>query len=218
MKILIIAPHPDDEILGCGGTICKHNDQGDNVFLCLATKAYTPDWSQNFLKKRIEEIKKANQALQIKKTYFLNFPTAKLDTVPQKKINDKLLRCLHKVKPDIIYIPHQGDLSKDHRLIFEAALVAARPYHSPSIKKILSYEVPSETEWGQPIKSFVPNVYVDITATLKTKIEAMSCYQSEIRPYPHPRSLKALENQAKKRGSETGVRAAEAFMLIREII
>jgi LmbE family N-acetylglucosaminyl deacetylase len=216
MKILVIAPHPDDEVLGCGGTIAKHSENGDDVYLIIATKAYTPDWTEEFIKNREREIKESNKILGIKKTYFLNYPTVKLDTIPQKELNDSIVKIVNKIKPDIAYIPFKGDLNKDHRLLFEASLVALRPIHH-KVKKILSYEILSETEWGQEIEVFKPNVYVDITKTFNKKIEAMKAYGSELREFPHPRSLKAMEALAIKRGSEIGVKYAESFYLIREI-
>ena len=218
MKILVIAPHPDDEALGCGGTIVRHNRSGDIVYLCIVTKGYTPDWSEQFLKNRKEEIANANRILGIKKTYFLNFPTVKLDTFPQKDLNDSISKVIDEVQPDIVYLPHRGDLNKDHRLVFDAALVAIRPIGKHKIQRALSYETLSETEWGLAISPFIPNIYIDISGALSKKIEAMKAYQSELRFFPHPRSIEMIENLAKKRGSEAGIEFAEAFMLIREII
>ena len=217
MKILIIAPHPDDEVLGCGGIIAKHTKEGDEVYLCIVTKAYTPDWSEEFLKNRPKEIEKANKILGIKKTYFLDYPTVKLDTIPQKELNEEISKVVNVVNPDILYIPYKGDLNKDHRLVFESSLVATRPANH-KVKRILSYEALSETEWGQSIEPFTPNVYIDISETFEKKIEAMKAYESELKQYPHPRSLEIVEALAKKRGSEAGVKFAEAFMLVREII
>jgi LmbE family N-acetylglucosaminyl deacetylase len=216
MNILIIAPHPDDEVLGCGGTIAKHSKRSDEVYLCSVTKAYVPDWSKEFIKNRPKEIEKANKILGIKRTYFLDYPTVKLDTIPQKELNESISKVVNEVNPDIVYIPHKGDLNKDHRLVFEASLVATRPGNH-KIKRILSYETLSETEWGQPIEPFIPNVYVDISETFEKKIDAMKAYESELKQYPHPRSLEIVEALAKKRGSEVGVKFAEAFMLVREL-
>lgn len=218
MKILVIAPHPDDEVLGVGGTIAKHAKSGDEVYLCVVTKAYTPDWSEKFIENREKEVSKVNKILGIKKTYFLDFPTVKLDTVPQKELNDRIAECVKKVKPEIIYAPHKGDINLDHQLVFDATMVATRP--APArVRKILSYETPSETDWAPPFKgiAFTPNVYVDITDTLKVKLKAISVYKTELRKFPHPRSMKLLSALAKKRGAEAGLKAAEAFMLIREI-
>lgn len=219
MKILVIAPHPDDEVLGCGGTIAKHKRLKDKIFLCIVTRAYKPDWSESFLRNRPKEIEKSNKILGIEKTYFLNFPTAKLDTISQKELNDSISNIVKKVKPEMVYAPYEGDLSKDHRLIFEATLVATRPKINSSVKKVLIYEILSETEWGKDLtkKTFTPNIYIDISETLKQKLEAMNAYKSELKKYPHPRSLKIVKVLAEKRGSEAGLKFAEAFILIREI-
>ncbi|MFC1630185.1 PIG-L deacetylase family protein [Patescibacteria group bacterium] len=222
MKILVIAPHPDDEVLGCGGTIKKHINQGDEVSLCIVTKSYTPDWSQEFIENRKKEINCSNEVLGIKQTYFLDLPTVKLDTVPQKKLNDLISECVERVGPELLYIPFGGDINKDHRLVFEASLVVSRPKPKHSIKKILSYEVLSETEWGSSQarkigEIFIPHIYIDISDVLEDKVKAMSCYKSELKEYPHPRSLEAITTLAKKRGSEAGLKAAEAFVLIREV-
>lgn len=217
MKILVITPHPDDEVLGCGGTIKKYTKTGNSVFTCIVTKGYTPEWSVKFLNNKLEETKKSNKILGVKKTYYLNFPTVKLDSVLQKDLNDAIRGIINKVRPEIIFIPHFGDLNKDHRLIHEAALVVARPLAGNSVKKILAYETVSETEWGPFPFPFVPTVYYNINSTLKDKIKAMAVYGTELRPYPHPRSPKVIEALAIKRGSESGLPLAEAFMLIRSI-
>lgn len=216
MKILVLAPHPDDGVLGCGGTINKHVNNGDEVFLCVITKGYKPDWSDEILKKSPKEIEKANKILGIKKTYFLGYPTVKLDTIPQKELNDAIARVVNTVKPDILYIPYNGDLNKDHRLVFEASLVASRPT-SHNIKKILSYETLSETEWGQNINPFIPNLYVDISKNIDKKLESMKAFRTELKKCPHPRSLEIIEALSKKRGSEAGLKFSEAFIVIREI-
>ncbi|MEK7084719.1 MAG: PIG-L deacetylase family protein [Patescibacteria group bacterium] len=214
MNVLIIAPHPDDEVLGCGGTITRHVQRGDSVYLVVVTKTYTPDWSEEFIRNRPKEVEKVNGILGIKQTFFLDFPTVKLDTVPQKELNDALDRIVLDIKPDIAYIPHRGDLNRDHRLIHESSLVALRPTHV-KVRRILSYEVLSETEWG--FEPFVPNTYIDISDSFDKKIEAMRVYSSELIKYPHPRSIEVIEALAKKRGSECGLKFAEAFMLIREV-
>jgi len=219
-SVLVIAPHPDDEVLGCGGTIAKHTRAGYDVYLCIVTKGYTPDWSEEFLRKRPNEIEKVGKILGISKTYFLAFPTVKLDTIPQKELNDSFVQVVNEVKPEVVYIPHRGDVNKDHRLVFDAAIVATRPKPDSPIKTLLSYEILSETEWAAPFpqNTFIPNVYMDISETLEIKLKAMSEYKSELKEYPHPRSLESISALAKLRGSSIGVKAAEAFMLVREIL
>ena len=219
MRILVIAPHPDDEVLGCGGTIAKHASGGDEVYLCIVTKAYPPEWSEDEVRERKEEVLRANKILGIKKTYFLDLPTVKLDTIPQKELNDVITEVVNEVQPEVVYIPHKGDVVRDHQLVFDAAMVAVRPKPGSVVKKALCYETLSETEWAAPFpeNAFIPNVYVDISETLENKLRAMSEYKSELKNLPHPRSLKAISNLAKLRGSTIGVEAAEAFMLVREI-
>lgn len=217
MKILIIAPHPDDEVLGCGGAIAKYSRQGHELNVCVATEAYAPDWSEKFIKERPKEIQKVAKILGIKKNYLLGLPTVKLDTIPQKELNQKILALIKRVKPEIVYLPHGGDINKDHRLIFEAGLVALRPSSKTGVKKILCYETLSETAEGRSIKEFLPNFYENIANEFKKKVKAMRVYKSEIKKFPHPRSLAMMEILAKNRGSEAGFKYAEAFMLIREI-
>jgi len=205
MRVLVIAPHPDDEVLGCGGTIKKYSNKGSEVYLCIVTRAYTPDWNQEFIDNRKKEIKCANKILGIKETFFLDLPTVKLDTIGQKKLNDLISGIIEKVKPEALYLPFVKDSNKDHRLVFEAGFFASR-----QIKKVLSYSYESLL--------FVPNLYIDISDTLEDKLKAMSCYKSELRNYPHPRSLEAIKISAQKRGIESGLEAAESFIIIREII
>jgi LmbE family N-acetylglucosaminyl deacetylase len=215
-KVLIVVPHPDDEVLGCGGTIARHASHGDRIEQVIMTKVSRPYWSEEEIK---EDTLKAGGVLGITKTHFWDMPAVRLDTVPQKELNDSLITLIEELKPDIVYIPHIGDINKDHRLIAEAVMVAVRPKPGCSIKKVLAYETLSETEWSAPVASnaFIPTAYVDITDTLETKLKAMNVYEKELREFPHPRSLEAISNLAALRGSHVGVKAAEAFMLIREI-
>ncbi len=219
MKILVIAPHPDDEVLGCGGTIKKYTQKGDEVFLCIVTKAYTPDWSEDFIKERKKEIDCASESLGIKKVVLLGLPTVKLDTIPHKQLNDSIAKVVEEIKPEIVFIPFEGDINEDHKLVARSALVALRPKPGLLTTKIFYYEVLSETEWSKPAQKiedvFIPSFYEDISEYLDDKLKAMECYKSEVKEYPHPRSLEGIKVLAQKRGTEAGVKAAEAFMLIR---
>jgi LmbE family N-acetylglucosaminyl deacetylase len=217
MRALVITPHPDDEVLGCGGTIAKFSANGWEVHNCIVTEAYLPDWSEDFIRSRMKEIEAANKILGVKKTHFLSFPAAKLDTVLHKELNESISGVVNEVTPDVVFIPHRGDLHMDHRLVFESSLVALRPL-SCNATKVLSYETLSETEWGWATSPFTPNIYVDISSTIGQKIEAMKAYGSEVKQPPHPRSFDVIEYLARKRGSEIGVKFAETFMLIREIL
>lgn len=217
--VLAIAPHPDDEVLGCGGTIAKHVLSGEQVYLCIVTQVYTPEWPEHEIKERKEEALKASGILGIKKTYFSNLPAVKLDTISQKELNQVIAQIVGKVQPEVIYVPHRGDVNRDHQLVFDAAMVAIRPQPGTVIRRVLCYETLSETEWAAPFAehAFIPNVYVDISETLEIKLRAMSAYKLELREFPHPRSLEAISTLAKRRGASIGVRAAEAFVLIREL-
>ncbi len=168
------------------------------------------------LKEKKIEVINASKIIGIKETFFLDFPTVKLDSVGQKNLNDSIQKIVEIVNPELVYLPHNGDLNKDHRLVFESALVAVRPFSG--VKKVLCYETLSETEWGLPTYPFIPNTYVDISETIETKIRAMKTYKSELKEFPHPRSLQCIEILARKRGSEAGMNFAEAFMLVRELL
>jgi LmbE family N-acetylglucosaminyl deacetylase len=218
-KVLVIAPHPDDEVLGCGGSIVKHVRKSDNVFLCIVTKPYPPDWAEDEIRQRKDEVLSANKILGIVKTFFLDFPTVKLDTIPQKELNKAINDTIDIVNPEMIYLPHRFDINRDHQIVFDSALVALRPKPNSVVSKVLSYEILSETDWVAPFSqfAFIPNVYVDITDTLEVKLKAMSQYCSELKVYPHPRSPEAILALAQMRGASAGVNAAEAFTLIREI-
>ena len=127
MRVLVIAPHPDDEVLGCGGTIVKHSSAGDEVYLCVVTKVYSPDWAAGEIEDRRGETLKANEILGIKQTCFLGFPTVKLDTIPQKRLNDALTQVISKIQPEVVYIPYWGDANRDHQLVAGATVIATRP-------------------------------------------------------------------------------------------
>jgi LmbE family N-acetylglucosaminyl deacetylase len=221
MKILVIAPHPDDEVLGCGGTIKKHIRSGNDVYLCVVTEAYQPDWTEKYIKNKEREIRASNKFIGFKKSFFLGLPTVKLDIIGQKKINDLIYECVKKINPEIVYIPFFGDINKDHQIVSQACMVAVRPKPGSKIKKVFLYEVSSETEWAKPAQKiedvFMPNHYEDISIFLNSKLNAMKCYKSELKKYPHPRSLEGIKILAQKRGMESGLKYAEAFMSLREI-
>ncbi len=218
MNILVIAPHPDDEVLGCGGAIIKHTKNNDNVYLCIMTKGDVKYYGEQTLQEKRQEVLKVAEFLSVKKVFFCDFIAANLDTYPQNQINQKLREIIQEVKPHTIYLPHEGDLHRDHQLTFQCALVASKPILSPFVKRIISYEALSETEQSsQYTNRFIPNYYINITEELEKKKQALSLYQSELRPYPHPRSPEAVEIKAKARGIEIGVEAAETFMIIKQI-
>ncbi len=213
-RVLVIGAHPDDAVLGCGGAIARYVGENREVFYCCATRVYTPDWTPEYVENQMKELEASNRVLGINKTIYLDFPAVKLDTVPQKKLNDTIYQVVREVSPEIVYVHDGNDLNMDHRLLYESTLIATRPVDS-GIERVLSY---CTNEFGQIRAPFVPNVYIDISATIETKVRAMECFASEMRPFPHPRSPEIIRAMAMKRGSETGVPYAEAFRLVRELI
>lgn len=219
-RVLVIAPHPDDEVLGCGGTIAHHAAQGDEVQVLVVTRAAPDVYPSDDEVEVRQEAHAAHAILGIVNTHFLDFPAPKLDTVPGYQLANEIATVIRRYQPYTVYLPHRGDIHLDHQKVYQATLVAARPINQCSVKQLLCYETLSETEWAPPWSdtAFVPNVFVDITNYLDLKLKAMHCYQSELQPSPHPRSLQALETLAKQRGSTVSLSAAEAFMLVRQII
>lgn len=211
MRVLIIAAHPDDEILGVGGTICKHVNNGDKVFICVVTKAYEPIWTKQEMERKIIEQKKVDELLSITKRYNLDLPTIKLNTISSGEISNKISDVVNETNPNVIYTHFEGDINLDHSIVFRATMVAIRP---PKKIKTLSYEVLSSTECSNI--GFKPNVYVDIKGFIKKKKEAFKIYDSEVKKYPHPRSLGSIEVLAKMRGIEVVLEYAEAFKLIKD--
>lgn len=218
-KILVFAPHPDDEILGCGGTMIKHIDAGDEVYVCIVTKGVLPLFSPDLVEKTRAEARACHRHIGVKKTFFLDFPAVLIDKENRYEVNGKILDVVKEVAPDEVYIPHWGDMQKDHQIVADACMVALRPKYEPKVKAIYSYETMSETAWNAPNvqNDFIPNVFVDITDTLDKKMEALGFFQSQLSPFPDARSLEAVEALAKYRGALMHFKAAEAFMLIRKI-
>ena len=219
MNVLVFAPHADDEILGVGGTIAKHVNNGDDVFVCIATRPTPPVFDDALFERIRKETKAAHEFLKIKKTFFLEYPAVAVENVPRTTLNRDILEVINEVKPDIVYMPHFGDMQKDHTLIAEAIMVAIRPKQAHKIGKVLAYETLSETEWNVPHSSttFIPNVFNDISDTLDVKLKAMSYFESQLSDFPCPRSLEAVKALAMVRGSTIFADAAESFMLIREV-
>lgn len=219
MKVLIIAPHPDDEIIGVGGTVARRTSSGDEVFVCVVTKGGSPIFDEDFIEQGREECREADAFLGVKETIFLDFPAVMLETVPRYQLNGKIYDVLRQIEPDEVYIPHRGDMQIDHQIVVDASMVALRPKYSHIVKRIYAYETLSETGWNIPnaTNDFIPNVYEDISDTLEKKIEAMNIFKSQLAEFPAARSLGAIEVLAKFRGATVNTRAAEAFLLIREI-
>lgn len=217
MNVLVIAPHPDDEILGCGGTIAKRVSEGHNVYVCVVTRGCEPLFHDDGGEGRSECLN-ASRYLGVKENFFLDFPAAMLEEVPRYKLNDALLQVVQKVKPDEVYIPHRGDMQLDHKMVVDAAMVALRPKYEYIVKRIYAYETLSETGWDIPntVNVFLPTVYENISDTLERKLEAMKIYRSQLADFPAARSLGAIKALARYRGATVNMVAAEAFALIRE--
>jgi LmbE family N-acetylglucosaminyl deacetylase len=223
-KILVIAAHPDDETLGCGGAMARFAAEGCEVYTLILVEGITSRDKMRDRTKReneIAELKKkvenANKILGVKKVYTFDFPDNRLDTVALLDIVKTIEKIKNNIKPDIVFTHHQGDLNIDHQITFKAVMTAFRPVKDESVKEIYSFEIPSSTEWNGPssLTYFMPDYFVDVSKCLKVKINALKEYQTELRDYPHPRSLKALELNAKQWGVKMGFEAAEAFKTIR---
>ncbi|MBC8296475.1 MAG: PIG-L family deacetylase [Pelagibacterales bacterium] len=219
-NILIIAPHPDDETLGCGGTIFKHKKKGDNVFLVIITSVKTiTDSNGNinkFYKNSItqnRENQKIKKFYNFKKIFYLNFPTTRLDVIPFGDIAKSIDNTIKEVKPEVVYLPSIFDSHTDHYVTVKATLNCIKWFRNNSIKRVLGYEVLSETNFNYLEGVFKPNVYIDISSFLQKKINAMKIYKTELKKHPFPRSPESIKSLAILRGSESGVKAAEAFHL-----
>ena len=218
-RILVIAPHADDEFIGVGGTIIKEIENGNEVYVCIVTKGMPPLFTEAVANNIQSEAKKCHAEAKIKKTYFLDFPAVMLEEQHRYIVNDKILEVIEEVKPDEVYIPHFGDMQKDHQIVADACMVTLRPKYSFSPKRIYAYETLSETGWNVPSASnaFIPNRFVDISEQLDEKIRCMGFYKSQLYSFPNARSIEAIIHLAKYRGSLMNIHAAEAFMVIREI-
>jgi len=221
MKILVISPHPDDETLGCGGTILKHKDIGDKIYWLIITNVDVKNgWEQNIVEKRKREIEKVEEMYGFEKTFKLDYPTAKLDMIPMQEIIESISKVIFEIKPAIIYLPNRSDVHTDHQITFKAAYSRTKNFRYPFIKKILMYETLSETEFAPalPENTFIPNVFVDITKYFEKKLEIFKIYKSELMEESLPRSLEVIEAFNKYRGSQIGEKYAEVFVLLKEII
>jgi LmbE family N-acetylglucosaminyl deacetylase len=216
---LVIAPHPDDEVLGAGGTIARLSAAGVAVHVTIVTRGMPPHFDPAFIAQGRLEAAEAHRVLGVRETTYLDFPAAALDTVPHRDVNAALAEQIARVRPDTLFVPFVGDVHADHQLVFMSALVAARPSTAAPPRTILAYETLSETNWNAPYltPAFAPGVYVDIAAHLETKVAAMRCFASQLKPFPHERSVESLRALATLRGSTVGLAAAEAFVPVRQV-
>lgn len=220
MNILIFAPHRDDEILGVGGTMLKRKAAGDRIAVCVVTAREGEALPPETLTERVRaELKAALRLIGVEQYIGLPFAPNVLESYPRKELNKAIFEAIAAAQPEEVYLPHWGDMQKDHQLVTEAAMVALRAKHRHPVRRIYAYETLSETGIGIPSaeRSFIPNVFVDISDYLEKKKEAMRCYASQLGAFPNLRSTEAIEALARFRGATVNVEAAEAFMLIREI-
>ena len=220
-NVLIVSVHPDDETLGCGGTILKHKENGDTIFWLILTgptENHPYGFSKEMIQDRECEIKKVSQMFGFQKTINLNFPTQLLDEINLRDIIVKIDQAINWVKPSIIYLINRSDIHSDHRIGFDATYSCTKNFRKPFIEKILMYETLSETEFAPALSgnAFIPNVFVDVSDYMERKLEIMSIYSSEMMPDNLPRSHSAIKALATYRGSRIGVQYAEAFMLLFE--
>jgi len=225
-NILVVAAHPDDEVLGCGGTIARHAENGDRVHILIVAEGLTSrqeERCRSAMGIQLSDLKsaawKAKEILGAADVELLDYPDNRLDSVDILDIVKEIEKRIKVIQPSTVYLHHSGDVNIDHHILHRAVITACRPTPKHCVKRLLAFEVPSSTEW-QTIgsgKSFTPNWYVSIEDQMKKKLSALNEYSTEMKEWPHPRSLEAVKHLAHWRGSQVGYVAAEAFLLLRQI-
>jgi LmbE family N-acetylglucosaminyl deacetylase len=219
-KVLVIAPHPDDETLGCGGTLLKHIYEGDEVcWLIMTSISESLGFSSERIQSRASEIRAVADTYNFKKIHCLELPTTQLDTLPKSDLVKAIGTVIGDISPNILYIPYRNDVHSDHAAVFDASISCSKTFRYPSIRQICAYETLSETEFGlrPDDPGFRPNLFVDISLWITKKVDIMRMYSGEMGPFPFPRSEECIRAQAMMRGSQAGVQAAEAFMILKEL-
>ena len=219
-NVLVLAVHPDDETLGCGGTLLKHKAQGDHLHWLIATAISSKTGHSNTaIMKRADEIKIVSRLYGFDGIHPLDLPTTAIDTIPAGKLIQKFSRIIESVKPQTLYLPFSFDVHSDHRIAFEAIYSCTKSFRYPSVKRVYMMETSSETDFAPPIpgRTFTPNCYVDITPYFNKKLEIAAIYECEMGNHPFPRSPDSLRALAMCRGTAAGCRYAEGFMMVKEI-
>lgn len=219
MNVLCIAPHPDDETIGCGGALLRHAAVGDRVHWLVVT-TMTPDlFDAERMARRRREIDAVAARYGFASVHVCNFGTTKLDTQPMSDVVGAISKVFAEIRPDVVFVPYRNDVHSDHTVVFDAAISCCKSFRYPSVKSVYAYETLSETEFGLRPEDggFRPNLFVDISPFLDEKIDIMRLYEGEIKPFPFPRSEECMRAQSLLRGAQAGVRAAEAFMILKEI-
>ncbi|HEU4960652.1 MAG TPA: PIG-L deacetylase family protein [Sphingomonas sp.] len=219
-RAAIVAPHPDDEVLGCGGTIARLAAGGTRVEVVIMTRGAPPLFDAEQVERVRTEAHAAHARLGVAATHFLDLPAAALDQFPAIAINRALGERLDALQPEALFVPFVGDIHRDHQIGFGAAMVWARPRSDAVPRAVLAYETLSETNWYAPglTPGFLPDVYIDIAETIEAKLEAFACFASQTKAFPDERSPEAIRALATMRGATVHRRAAEAFMLVRAIL
>lgn len=215
-KILVIAPHPDDETLGCGGTLLRHNKEGYELHWMIVTRmSEKKGWNRNQIEKRSKEIERVARAYKFKQVHQLNLIAGHLESTPLNDLIKKIGSIFKTIKPNIVYIPFFNDVHTDHQITFKAVSVCIKWFRYPSISKVLMYETLSETNFNYgESQSFQPNVFLDISKYINKKFKIMNIYKSEIKKHPFPRSKESIKSLAILRGSQSGFVFAEAFQIL----
>lgn len=218
MRTIVIAPHPDDEVLGVGGTLLRRKAEGGEVAWLIVTRiSEATGWSADRVAARERELEEVARLFAFDEVYRLGLPTAQLDAIPTAELVGKMSEVFQSFKPEEVFVPHYGDVHSDHRKVFDAVVSCTKWFRYPSVKRVLAYETLSETDFGlYPSLTFRPNYFVNIQEYLETKMKAMNVYSSELGVHPFPRSLDAIKALAILRGATSGFKAAEAFELLRE--
>ncbi len=219
-NVLVLAAHPDDETLGCGGTLLRHKANGDRIHWLIATGMSKEEgFASADISRRDKEIEKVRGLYAFDGVSKLDIPTTKVDDVPINELVEKISKVFREVEPEILYLPFRGDVHSDHRMLFDAAYSCTKTFRYPFIKKILMMEIISETEFVPGFKDavFIPNYFVNIGSFLEKKIEIMKTFESELGEQPFPRSLENIRALATFRGAMSGCDHAESFMILKEI-
>ncbi|MGZ7445983.1 PIG-L deacetylase family protein [Paenibacillus sp. TH7-28] len=216
-NIVVIAPHPDDETLGCGGTLLKHAQAGDNIYWLIVTRL-GDSYSEETKNRKAEEIVQVSKLYPFEKVFELGFDTATLDQISDGILIEKISKVFQEIKPNIVYAPYPSDIHSDHKAVFDATMACTKWFRYPYVERVLIYETLSETDFtiNPDSNGFRPNVFVNIEPYLAKKIELMRIFKSEISEFPFPRSEKSITSLAYIRGAAGGFEAAEAFMLLKE--
>ncbi|WP_150292001.1 PIG-L deacetylase family protein [Sphingobium estronivorans] len=219
-RVAVVAPHADDEILGCGGTMARAAAAGAQVHVVVVTRGQPPLFDEELVQVIRKETLHAHEMIGVAETHFLDFPAAGLDQVKSSDLNHAISSALSRIEPDLLLIPFIGDIHLDHQAVFNAALVHARPRSAAVPGCVLAYETLSETNWLAPgiTPAFIPNMFVDIGDTIERKIAAFQTFETQVKPAPDERSIEAIRALATLRGATVHRRAAEAFVVIRQII